>query len=423
MERLKSQLKLLNYYVLLLLFFFVPLSKQITVLLLILLMINTLITADYRSTFRDCKKNPKNAAILFFSLLYVLYLFGLINTFNFDYAFFDLEVKFSLLMLPVIFFLIKDIFFTKDLLLKYLRFFIAGILTNVVICLLIACYKYLFISPSLDAFFYSPLSFFFHPSYFSMYLNFAVIIILFASFSDIILFNHKKYITVILLIVFSFVIFLLSSKAGIISLILIYLIYVLVIVITQKRYKSGLLILTLLFLAAVILLTTMPSVKLRLSVGLAAFKNNNKGITTNGESSSDRIHIWGASLDIIKLHPVFGVGTGDVKDVLLDKYKEKEINFAYQQKLNAHNQYLQTYIAIGLLGFILLLLSFIIPIIYSFRHRYYLYLLFLLLLMFNLLVESMFENQAGVVFYAFMNSFLFIIATKTQRHKDTMKIK
>jgi hypothetical protein len=44
----------------------------------------------------------------------------------------------------------------------------------------------------------------------------------------------------------------------------------------------------------------------------------------------------------------------------------------------------------------------------AFRLRHDLYLLFILLFAFNLLVESMFEVQAGILFYALFNTLFFI---------------
>ncbi|MFZ4401734.1 MAG: O-antigen ligase family protein [Bacteroidales bacterium] len=241
-----------------------------------------------------------------------------------------------------------------------------------------------------------------------MFLNFAIILLLFSSFSNIKILNQKKYILVVLQLLFSIFIFLLSSKAGIISLIIIYLFYVSIIIFSQKRYKLALLILSSLLLFSIVFLTIMPSVKDRLKVAFYALKNKNEAIKSDGESTSDRILIWETSIDIIKRNLILGVGTGDVKDELLNKYKENGINFAYQQKLNAHNQYLQTFISIGLIGFIILILSFLLPVIQSIKRQHYIYLMFLFLIAFNILVESMFENQAGVVFYAFFNTFLFL---------------
>jgi O-antigen ligase len=217
----------------------------------------------------------------------------------------------------------------------------------------------------------------------------------------------QKYISIVLQIFFSIIIFLLSSKAGIISLIFIYLFYILFNIFSQKKYKIGLLTLVVLIFGTILLLKVLPFVKDRFTVASYAIKNNSNAIKSDGESNADRIIIWGISVNIIKQNLLFGVGTGDVKDVLLNEYKRNEIDFAYKKKLNAHNQYLQTFIALGLPGIIVFLLCFLLPIIFSIKHHYYLYLMFLFLFAFNILVESMFENQAGVVFYALMNSFLF----------------
>ena len=408
MGTFRKKIEFLNYFFLILLFFVIPLSKNLTVWMLFFFSIIVIFTADYTSKIQDIKKNRKSFYILSFSFLYVLYIVGLLNTSNFDYAFFDLEVKFSIFLLPIIFFLIKDSFFSKEFIAKYFQAYLLGIFTNVCICFIVALYKFLFNAHSSDVFFYSSLSFFFHPSYFAMYLNFAIIILLFVSFPNVKLLDEKKGVLIVLQVLFSIFIFLLSSKAGIISLIIIYLFYILFIIFSQKRYKSGLLIFSVMTFGIVILLTTMPSIKERLKVAFAALKNKNEAIKADGESSADRILIWETSVDIIKQNLVFGVGTGDVKDNLLNKYKEKGIDFAYQHKFNAHNQYLQTFIALGILGFLVLILGFLLPIIYSIKHHYYLYIMFLFLIMFNILVESMFESQAGVVFYAFFNSFLFL---------------
>jgi len=92
---------------------------------------------------------------------------------------------------------------------------------------------------------------------------------------------------------------------------------------------------------------------------------------------------------------------------LLKEYIDKRFSNAIQHRLDAHNQYLQTYISLGLVGFIPLALMLILPAVSAFRREDYIYFFFLFLFSLNILVESMFENQAGVVFYAFFNSLLF----------------
>jgi hypothetical protein len=62
---------------------------------------------------------------------------------------------------------------------------------------------------------------------------------------------------------------------------------------------------------------------------------------------------------------------------------------------------------LGLPGIATLLLMLILPMIAAFRNRYFLYFVFLLLFSLNILSESMFEIQAGVIWYAFFNIVLF----------------
>jgi O-antigen ligase len=132
---------------------------------------------------------------------------------------------------------------------------------------------------------------------------------------------------------------------------------------------------------------------------------NESSMRSDTSSTSERLVIWKTSLEIIKQHFVFGVGTGDVKDELLKKYKEKNLLVLFEHKLNTHNQYLETFIALGIIGFLAILAMLILAGIQAIRTGNFLYFVFIILFGFNILVESMLEIQAGVVFFAFFNSF------------------
>ena len=67
---------------------------------------------------------------------------------------------------------------------------------------------------------------------------------------------------------------------------------------------------------------------------------------------------------IIKKNFIFGVGTGDTQDSLNNRYLLNGYTDSFKHKLNAHNQYLETFIAIGLIGFSGLISLLIIPIVY-----------------------------------------------------------
>jgi O-antigen ligase len=76
-------------------------------------------------------------------------------------------------------------------------------------------------------------------------------------------------------------------------------------------------------------------------------------------------------------------------------------------RLNAHNQFLQTYIALGILGALLLIFMLVLPGWLAIRRIHFIYFSFLAVFTFNTLVESMLEVQAGVIYYAFFNALLF----------------
>ncbi len=75
------------------------------------------------------------------------------------------------------------------------------------------------------------------------------------------------------------------------------------------------------------------------------------------QSTGMRIQAWESALDLVKSNPIFGTGTGDVKDELVKMYNSKGFVEIFNLRLNAHNQFLQSFAALGIFGFLLLLLA------------------------------------------------------------------
>jgi O-antigen ligase len=111
-----------------------------------------------------------------------------------------------------------------------------------------------------------------------------------------------------------------------------------------------------------------------------------------------RLFIWKQAKQVIEKNPFFGVGTGDVRDELFDNYKNLNIRFQDEIRLNCHNQYLETYLACGSFG-CLFLIFFLLQPLFS-RNRNFLTTIFVLIIALNLLFESMFNRQAGVILFA-----------------------
>jgi O-antigen ligase len=137
-------------------------------------------------------------------------------------------------------------------------------------------------------------------------------------------------------------------------------------------------------------------------------KSSKEELNATGESTADRLLIWDAALSLSKKNLLTGSGTGDVKDELINSYNEKGLTYPVQLKLNAHNQFINTLVALGLPALILLIVILLIPFWVSLKNKYWLYAAFIAFFTLNIMVESMLEVQAGIVFFAFWNSVLWI---------------
>jgi O-antigen ligase len=120
-----------------------------------------------------------------------------------------------------------------------------------------------------------------------------------------------------------------------------------------------------------------------------------------------RVAIWRCAWDVIKENPLVGVGTGDVQDKLQDSYRANNFLFAADyNRYNAHNQFIETQLAIGMFGLINLLLIFILPFLISVRKHKYLYAAFLIFLAINCTTESVLIRQKGAIFFGLFNSIM-----------------
>jgi O-antigen ligase len=119
------------------------------------------------------------------------------------------------------------------------------------------------------------------------------------------------------------------------------------------------------------------------------------------ESNTVRIVVWNFSFDIIAQNPA-GVGTGDVKDRLFREYRSHGYDLFAEKGLNAHNQFFQTGISIGIGAMLLLFLVIIGPVLLARKNLNPVSLAFVILIFMTCLFESYLERQAGIIFFSFM---------------------
>lgn len=228
-----------------------------------------------------------------------------------------------------------------------------------------------------------------HRSYYSAYLTIGIIFLL-----D---FQQKKTypISTILILFFGVGVLQTMSKIGVLSLFLILTTYTLQ-VIMRKSWKIG----VTLFFSLFILVFFSVSYKnsplrsrfMAIKIALSDVKTeNNPSI----ESNAARIIMWNTSFKAIGNYWLFGTGTGDYNKVLTDlNIKMNNVGVA-QEELNSHNQFLNSWVQLGILGLFALIMMFVSS--FKTNGRDLFGVLILVTLLINFLVESFLETQSGIV--------------------------
>jgi O-antigen ligase len=239
-----------------------------------------------------------------------------------------------------------------------------------------------------------------------MYLIFAQIIVIIYYKAWL---SHLNYLNLkigFISLIFLLNIFLASSKLGLISALLILPLTLFSILYVNGYKKSILSSLVILVILIAIFYKLFPTPFERLKTAFSVSTSTETIDLTASESTAVRILIWKQSLEIIKGHLIYGTTSGDANDELVKAYQKNGLTGAVKKKLNAHNQFLQTFIGTGILGFVLLFIMTIGAIIFGFIKKNYVLVLFSFLIILNFLVESMLQAQAGFIFFVFFLCFL-----------------
>jgi len=143
----------------------------------------------------------------------------------------------------------------------------------------------------------------------------------------------------------------------------------------------------------------------------------------NGHSLTQRFEYWKTACSIIKNNLFFGVGTGDVPAAFEQEYIKDNSSLRQKWRLRSHNQYLSITVAFGLVGLLWFLITLFYPLFYGNKKMDYLYITFFIIVIISFFTEDTLETQAGVTFYAFLNSFFLFSKGKeiTKKH-DTLSI-
>ena len=375
-------------------------------------------------------KLGKYEKIILFAIIifFILDIIGYFYSADKHYALKIIEKKLYLLFFPIVFITANSLYR------KYYKFvlssFVAGTIFASAISLVVAFAKsisfennkLIFQATDMQGgsffesigyggnhFFYGNFSIFHHPSYASILVIFSIVILFFLTRQTEIQKKDlltkilsKKIIAIAIIIYLIIITFLLTSKANIITLLVLFFIVFIFSEIRFKFYYLGLI-----FLLSIAFTSRNPRFTIY-SNYLSTKKENNNNILET-KTGTARLYIWKSAYEIFKKNAVFGVGTGDTESELTKEYKKEHFNKLEKRKFNAHNEFVETILRLGIVGMTFFLFIFLSGAYLAFKNRNYFLLFFFVISAINFFFESMLNRVAGVIFWSFFLNFLLFI--------------
>ncbi len=328
--------------------------------------------------------------LLLFPLLYFVVVFVSTLIYGTDKSIgFEIEQKMSFLLIPLLFSLQKD----KDKI--SLKQLMSGFVVASTFGVFILFFIHIFRSGITHIPKYKDFSLYLHPGYFSMYLSFSVFFLL----------NYWRRSNLKSIIVLSVVmvghllgVYFADSKAGIL---IFFVLMFFLIVKRMSHYNRWLSVaLSVVVIAVFVSLFSFNSRFVIMRNVLVNYNDYIEHPEFYVESTAERIQVWYCAFQLIPEKPWLGYGNGKSGEVLMSKYQEYGFTKSVENRLNAHNQYLEVWLQLGLFGLLLLLFMLIVPLFVIQKNKQSLYFAFLMLIALNFLFESMLQRQAGIVFFS-----------------------
>lgn len=303
-----------------------------------------------------------------------------------------------------------------------LQIFCLGVLVSMVMCLILSYYDSLHevngemvfdhrlqgyrdrgtfdtISCGYSYFSYTQLSHFENPHYIATFVN-VVIMTAYANFYEC-KFKLLPSILLSLLVVFcSVFLFMLCNRAN-------YLIFIIMLVIVavyeffvKKHRIVGVVALVGMVSLSVVMFTSGRGNDIVSKVKSFVMNDiNDEDADISKEEKMQKINgraiTWDSSTHLIAKHPVLGSGVGDTREALIGQYYiDGFIDTAYEG-FNSHNQYLDTWIGVGIVGVLLLLCLLVLPVIAGFKYGYLPLILYDMALIVGFVTEVMFTHSIG----------------------------
>lgn len=351
-------------------------------------------------------------------ILPIIYVIGSFKTTNTDKAWFEIIQKLSI---PLIgFLMIWPISDFPRFFRNMRKYYLMAVSISVLISLIISTTLFLK-THSYDAFLYKSFSGSNHPAYYAMFLSMAYII----AIENILkpdFFIYSPAIRILFLLIPVLGILLLASKSGLITIIVLTFYYGIRFTFGKLNHikKKGLIKLAFWAFLFSFSFAILKSDRFYVaSLGLRQI--HDKPLEDIG-TAGQRILIWESVLEITGKNLITGTGVGNDQIILNEKYREKHLTSFYEKSLNAHNQFLQALLVLGLFGLVFFVIYLGYPIVAAWKTNNPYLLGFGVIVIFNALTESILNRQAGVIFWTLW-AFVLLAGPKDPTRKDNLTLK
>jgi len=255
----------------------------------------------------------------------------------------------------------------------------------------------------------------FQSIYFAMVLNLAIFGFIYLVLKKSVLINNNVIVPVLLMLLV--IHFLLASRMAILILYFAAFIFAVVQIIRRKKYLEGITLIMGLLLACFLLVKFFPKTINRFKEltytkfdyhSTARESHFNMALdSTQWNGANLRIAVWQCAWTVINDHKIFGTGLGDKMDELKKEYTKRGFVFAIQTNRNTHNNYLDIWLSLGLVGLVLFIGGAIaLPIFKCIRVRDWYGMIIVISFSISLFSENYMDRTMGNTLLGFFLAFI-----------------
>tara|TARA_R110000823_G_scaffold315705_1_gene451021 strand:- start:58082 stop:59335 length:1254 start_codon:yes stop_codon:yes gene_type:complete len=234
-----------------------------------------------------------------------------------------------------------------------------------------------------------------HTTYYAYYVLIAIVFLVYFLFQEKRTLYRSLYF--LLLLYLSFFIFHLSTRTPIAVLFLFFNFSILYYFFKQKKTGKGIALLLLLYIVTSITVYNVRTTRYRFQQ-LFGFTYYNGLHQDDGEN---KLIQWEAAIHANK-NIVFGNGIGDADASIFKSYIDFSKKTFAEREYNAHNQFIQTYVSLGLVGVVLLLLIFLFYCRAFYKQSFFIGYTIMVLTFFLFQTESYLVRHNGIVMFVFL---------------------